>query len=180
MESIRPMIITDFEDSSVYRLQKYIYANMQKSPYLVIMINSLGGDVYNLFAMAEYLRLASIYCEVITHVPSVAMSAASALFTCGNRRFVGPKASLMIHEVATSIDGYAKDVKIEVEETEKVQQNMFSMMDENCCQKNGYFYNLVQECNTDLYLSPKDCLKHNLCTEIGVPYIDEGILYTIN
>lgn len=165
--------VNKFDDDSVADFARSFTAVVDSGqPIVPIVIDSFGGDVYSLMAMVDIIRASKV--PVATVVTGKAMSAGAVLFSCGSEgyRFVGPNATIMIHDVSTGgePDKKVEEVKADSEETTRINNRMYDVLSENCGKPVGYFMKLANaKHRVDWYLSPQDAIKHNLANHIGVP-----------
>lgn len=147
--------------------------NTSNLPIIPVIIDSFGGDVYSLLAMLDIMSTA---CKpVATIALGKAMSCGSILLACGNAglRFVGPNATVMIHDVATVSFGKIEELKSDVGEAERLNIKIFEMLNDQCNKPKGHFQKLVAEKkHTNWYLDAKEVLKHGLADHVGLPVID--------
>lgn len=137
---------------------------------LPVVIDTYGGDVYALLGMVDMLQ--SLKVKVATIVEGKAMSCGAVLFSCGTEgyRFMGPNASVMIHEVSSYSHGKNEEIKSSAAESERLNNRIFALMGKNCGKSADYFINIgVGKRNADIYLSAEECVKHNLANHIGIP-----------
>jgi ATP-dependent Clp protease protease subunit len=135
-----------------------------------IVINSYGGDVYALFSMVDQINSCKV--PVATIVEGKAMSAGAVLFTCGaeGHRYIAPNATLMIHEVSSWSGGKNEEIKASSIEVDRLNERLMKLMAKNCGKKDNYFIDLVHEKrHADWFLTPQECLQHNIATVIGCP-----------
>ena len=147
--------------------------NGSNLPIIPVIIDSFGGDVYSLLAMLDIMSTA---CKpVATIALGKAMSCGSILLACGSEglRFVGPHATVMIHDVATVSFGKIEELKSDVGEAERLNIKIFELLNERCAKNKGYFQKIVAEKkHTNWYLDSKEVLKHGLADHVGLPVID--------
>ncbi len=139
-------------------------------PVLPIIIDSYGGQVYSLMSMISDIKHSRI--PVATIVQGKAMSCGAILFSFGaeGMRYMDPDATVMIHDVSSMEHGKVEEIKASAEETERLNQKIYSMMAENCGHHKDYFLDIVHEKgHADWFLEADDCKKHNLANHIRVP-----------
>lgn len=147
--------------------------NSTNLPIIPIFIDSFGGEVYSLLAMIDIMSTSTK--PVATIALGKAMSCGSVLLACGHKglRFVGPHATVMIHDVATVSFGKIEELKSDVGEAERLNIKIFELLNERCAQPKGHFQKLVaQKKHTNWYLESKEVLKHGLADHVGLPVID--------
>lgn len=164
--------VTDFNDEAA-RQFAFNFNVMQQTdqPVIPIIIDSAGGEAYSMFAMVDVIRAAKV--PVATVVVGKAMSAGAALFTCGTKgyRFVGPNATLMLHDIsADDAVGKSEEVKVGAKETDRLNHKMWRMMEKNIGKPPGYLWKMVQERgHTDWYMTAQEAKKHGIANHIRIP-----------
>lgn len=147
------------------------HAAKSKQNIIPVVIDSYGGSVYALLSMIDAIE----HCElpIATIVEGKAMSCGAVLFTCGaeGHRYVGPHATVLIHDVSSFAWGKEPDVKASAEETTRLNKLIYKKMAQNCGHENeNYFYDIVtQKRGADWFITPDECLKHNIANHIKIP-----------
>lgn len=166
--------IENFDSYSI-KLLEYSVAEAKriKQKALPVNIFSYGGDTDAFNSMVTILKNSGL--EIITMVKGRAMSCGAALFACGDKRYIGENARLMIHQVSGGALGDSGFVKAESEEVERVNKQIFKLLNEKTGNSQGYFEKLLSEKNGgNLYLDADMALFHGLATNIGIP--DNSVL----
>lgn len=168
------VIVNDFNEYGVKCFKAdFDELNSSSLPIIPVYIDSFGGEVYSLLAMIDIISTATK--PVATIALGKAMSCGSVLLACGSKglRFVGPHATVMIHDVATVSFGKIEELKSDVGEAERLNIKIFELLNDRCGQTKGYFQKLVAEKkHTNWYLESKEVLKHGLADHVGLPVID--------
>jgi len=141
-----------------------------------VFIDSYGGFCDELVVMMDLIEASPI--PVATIAVGKAMSCGSVLLTCGasGMRFIAPTARVMVHHVASMAWGKVPDMKVAVEETDRLQQLLFTKMAKNCKKPDNYFLDILKERgNTDWYLTPAECFKHGIVDEIKIPRLETEV-----
>ena len=139
-------------------------------PLVPIIIDSYGGQVYSLMSMISDIKHSRI--PVATIVQGKAMSCGAILFSFGAEgyRYMDPDATLMIHDVSSMGWGKVEEIKASAEETDRLNQKIYSMMAENCGKHKDYFLDIVHDKgHSDWFLEADECMKHNLANHLHVP-----------
>lgn len=147
--------------------------NSSSLPIIPVIIDSFGGEVYSLLAMLDIISTA--VKPVATIALGKAMSCGSVLLACGSPglRFVGPHATVMVHDVATVSFGKIEELKADVGEAERLNIKIFELLNDKCDKPKGYFQKIVADKkHTNWYLDSKEVLKHGLADHVGLPVID--------
>ncbi len=175
----RPVIIyvNEFNDKAAKEFsQKMTLAHNTGQPIIPIVIDSYGGEVYSLLHMISEIENSSL--PIMTIAQGKAMSCGAALLSCGaeGMRFAAPTATIMIHDVAAGSIGKIAELKADVKEAERLNQKIFSMMDKNCKQQDGYFIKKVKDRDrADWFLTAKRARKLNLVNHLRVPTLTMDI-----
>lgn len=146
-------------------------------PFVPVVIDSFGGSVYGLLDMITQIQSSDL--KVITIVEGKAMSAGAMLFAMGHERYMGPNATLMLHDASNFSWGKVEEVKADAIELDRLNKLIFRMIAENSEQEPDFFLNMLHEKgHADWYLTPKEARKLNLCEGIGVPSIEMRVSVT--
>ena len=168
------VLVNHFDESGVKSFKSdFDELNCSSLPIIPILIDSFGGEVYSLLAMLDIMSTATK--PVATIALGKAMSCGSILLACGapGLRFVGPHATVMIHDVASISIGKIEDLKADVGEGERLNNKIFDLLDHQCGKPKGYFRKIIAEKkHVNWYLDAKDVLKHGIADHIGMPVID--------
>lgn len=160
----------DCDSAKKFAEEISIADNNDLQDIIPIVIDSYGGQVYTLLAMIDVIKSAKK--KIATIAVGKAMSCGAVLFTCGhdNLRFIGQNATLMIHDVSSIVFGKTEDIKADAVETERLDKRIYSIMDQNCGQPDGYFKQIVHEkSHADWYIDSDEAVKHRLATSIRIP-----------
>ena len=169
-----PKIVTvnKFTEESVAKFSKDLNDAIDSNQEIIpIVIDSYGGYVYSLLAMIDILEA----CDktIATIAVGKSMSCGSILLSCGTdgHRYVSPNATVMIHDVSNSTWGKAEDLKVSVNESERLKKLIFAKMARNCGHADDeYFIKIIHsKLNTDWFLNSKECVEHNLANHIKLP-----------
>ena len=168
----RVIRITTIDEEGASRLTKEVsLAHQAEQSILPVVIDSEGGEIYSLWTMVDTLESSEI--PIATIVTGKAMSAAVALFCCGapGYRFIGPHATLMIHDVSSEeVGGKSQEMKANAEETDRLNKQLYEFMEQRIGKRKGHLWRLAQKnARADLYLTPEEAVKHGIADHIKVP-----------
>jgi ATP-dependent protease ClpP protease subunit len=170
---ITPYVITvnKFNEGSARKFNLDMEkANQTGQPFIPIVIDSYGGEVYSLLGMIEQIQTSLI--PVVTIVESKAISCGAILFCMGQERYMSKHSTLMFHEVSNVSWGKSHEIETNSKHTSALNKKIFELASKNIAQPNNFIYDLVHKnANSDLYLTSTEAKKHNICTMIQVPYI---------
>jgi ATP-dependent protease ClpP protease subunit len=168
------VLVNEFSEFGVKNFKvDFDELNCTSLPIIPVIIDSFGGDVYSLLAMLDIISTA--VKPVATIALGKAMSCGSILLACGTEglRFVGPHATVMIHDVATVSFGKIEELKSDVGEAERLNIKIFELLNAKCGKPKGYFQKIVAEKkHTNWYLDSKEVLKHGIADHVGIPVVD--------
>ena len=163
--------VNEFTNKSAKEFsQKMAVAHNTGQPIIPIIIDSYGGEVYSLMNMISEIMNSDL--PIMTIAQGKAMSCGAVLLSFGDdgMRYADPNATIMIHDVASGAFGKVAELKSDVKEAERLNKKIFSMVDVNCNQPNGFFMKKLKEKDrADWYLTAKKAKKFNLVNHLRVP-----------
>ena len=112
---------------------------------LPIIIDSYGGEVYSLMAMIDLLNSSGL--EIITISNGKSMSCGAILLSIGKKRFATENSTIMIHNAHNRACGDVDKLKNTANETERLNNKAFSLLDINSNQPTGFWKNINQKSN---------------------------------
>ena len=142
-----------------------------------VYIDSYGGYVDSVILMMDLIESSTV--PVATIAMGKAMSCGSVLLSCGTEgmRFVAPTSRVMIHHMASTQEGKIPEIKVSYEESERLQKLMFAKMAQHCGKPDSYFLDILKEKgNTDWYLTPEECVSHNLANHVRLPRLYTDVI----
>jgi len=179
-----PVIINvnkfDEESAKDFR-DKMSMAHNTGQKIIPVVIDSYGGQVYSLMSMIASIKQSSL--PVATIVQGKAMSCGAILFSFGAEgyRFVDPDATLMIHDVSAGQFGKVEELKVNADESSRLNNKVYTMMARNCGKKDDHFLKQIHaKGHADWYLDAKEAKKHNLANYIRVPKFEVKISVDVN
>lgn len=133
-------------------------ADPKPREFLTLYINSIGGDLYDAFAVIDLMRSSKIPIRTIG-IGSL-MSAAFMIFVSGQKgnRVLTKNTSIMCHQFSSSYEGKEHDIKASEREVRFVKQKMLDIikdstdMDERTIKRK-----LLPP--SDVWLSAQECLE---------------------
>lgn len=130
---------------------------------VLFYINSPGGSVTHGLAILDTMDF--VKCDVRTVVMGQAASMGSLLASSGTKgkRMILPNARHMIHQVSSGTRGTAIDMKIQLEETLKLNTLLTNIYVKNT----GKTYEqLEKDMSRDCFMSAQEALDYGLADEI--------------
>lgn len=153
------------------------HAKRSKQDIVPIVIDSYGGDVYALLSMIDAIN----HCKlpVATIVEGKAMSCGAILFTCGTEghRYIGPNATVLIHDVSSFSFGKEAEIRADAEEVTRLNKHVYKLMARNCGYSDeNYFYDIItQKRGADWFITPQECKDHNIANHIRIPSMEVDV-----
>jgi ATP-dependent Clp protease protease subunit len=165
--------VNQFDEDSAKEFQQQIaQAHNTGQKIIPVVIDSYGGQVYSLMTMISAIKNAEL--PVATIVEGKAMSCGAILFSFGEQglRFMDPDATLMIHDVSSMVGGKVEEIKVSVEEADRLNNIVYTMMARNCGKKDDYFLKTVhKKGHADWFLDANQAKRRGLANQLRVPKI---------
>ena len=140
----------NFEDDSCNRIiAQLLYLDSLNNNPIRIYINSPGGSVIDGLAIIDTINF--IKSPVYTICIGLAASMGAVLLSCGEKghRTVLPHSRVMIHQVSGFTGGSLVDMKIDLEQTKRCEQDIYNILANNLdkpydeivtlCDRNNWF-----------------------------------------
>lgn len=175
----QPVIIkvNDFTEVAVTTFSKELTEAINSGqPIIPIVIDSYGGEVYSLLAMIDLIEQCKV--PIATIIEGKAMSCGAFLASCGTPglRFMGPNATALIHEVAKMAWGKLPELRASVDQAQKLNDKVFSLLNKNCNRSPGTVEELIHaNGHADLYLDAEQALTLGLIDFIRIPVLNVDI-----
>lgn len=151
------------ELSNVIVAQLLFLANEDAKADVHLYINSPGGSVYS--GMGIYDTMQYIPCAVNTYVVGAAASMAAVLFAAGapGKRYVLPHSRVMIHQPLGGARGPATDIKIEIEEMIRTQQQLYAVLARHAGKS---LEQITADCDRNNWMDAKETVAYGLGDKI--------------
>ena len=140
----------EFDNDSCNRIvAQLLYLDSLNHNPIRIYINSPGGDVIDGLAIIDTINF--IKSPVYTICVGLAASMGAVLLSCGEKghRTVLPHSRVMIHQVSGFAGGSLADMKIDLEQTKRCEQDIYHILANNLdksydeivalCDRNNWF-----------------------------------------
>jgi len=177
----RIILVNKFNEQAVKQFRdEFMDAHETGQKIIPIVIDSFGGSVYSVLAMADIIK--SSDKTVATIAMGKAMSCGAILLTCGDEgfRFASPTSTIMIHDVSMGTWGKIEEIKADSKEGERLNKLIFALMEKNCgLPKDTLLNKLRKEHNSaDWFLTPQQARKNNIVNHIKVPKLVTKVTVT--
>ena len=177
-----PIVVTKFnEDSAIKFVQDLNKKSLRDdSEPIVITIDSYGGELYSLMTMIDAIDALENRL-IITHCLGKAMSCGAVLLSVGHIRYASPHSTIMIHEASAGAVGNINDIKVDLQETERLNSIILNILASRMKLKGGV--NALKKMFTnekrDLFLTPTQAKKLKVIDRIGSPKISVTIKWEV-
>lgn len=165
------LIVNSFdEDAAKSFLQGFINAINTGQSILPVIVDSYGGEIYSLLKMIDVINDSKI--PVATVAMGKAMSCGAILLACGSKghRYASKNSTIMLHDASGGDVGKTSDVAVSAEELKRLNNKIWSFLDERSGKEPGFFKSLIHNNDhSDLFLTPEKALELGLIDHIGVP-----------
>jgi ATP-dependent Clp protease protease subunit len=151
------------ELSNVVVAQLLFLANEDQKADVHLYINSPGGSVYS--GMGIYDTMQYIPCAVNTYVIGAAASMAAVLFAAGapGKRYVLPHSRVMIHQPLGGARGPATDIKIEIDEMLRTQQQLYRVLAKHT---NKSVEQITTDCDRNNWMDAAESVSYGLADKV--------------
>ena len=127
-----------------------------------LILSSYGGDVYSMLGIIDFMQ--SFDVKVNTHCYGAAMSAAAVILACGTGvRSMSENATVMIHEGSIFEEGKVSDILKSSDHLKELHETINKILSEVSNKSREYW---AEKTKTDLYLTAKQCLEHEIIDKI--------------
>lgn len=168
------MLVEKFDQETIMPLVAQIMEyNMMEEEIrpecLTLIINSPGGSVHSAFHLIDIMKTS----EIPVHTVGQGLVASCGILTLmagdkGNRRLTH-NTSVMSHQFSWGSSGKEHELYAKVKEFEFSSQRMIEHY-RKCTKKSEKYIRKHLLCETDMWLSPEECLKHGVIDEIVETY----------
>ncbi|HLD91074.1 MAG TPA: ATP-dependent Clp protease proteolytic subunit [Patescibacteria group bacterium] len=126
----RILDIDDYIDSETVSPKIRALRCMQRKSNdpITINVNSMGGCVYNSFALYDTIRdISNSGILIRTMAYGSIMSGGSIIFLAGDERSMLINTTTMIHTINFGVEGKVKEVEIEMKESKRLEEKMIEI-----------------------------------------------------
>jgi ATP-dependent Clp protease protease subunit len=176
------VLVNKFNEEAAKKFREQIEEAVNTGQSTIpVVIDSYGGEVYSLLSMIDTINSIPSGVQVATVITGKAMSCGAVLFTFGaeGHRYMGPNATLMIHDVSSFAHGKVEEIKADAKESERLNDLIYSMMARNCGHADQkYFWKIVHDKGrSDWFLDVKEAIGHNLTNHSRIPSYTLSVKY---
>ena len=154
------------EDTITPAIKWIIYENLTSTnKTLTLYINSMGGDLYQAFALIDIMRTSKLPIRTVG-LGSI-MSAAFLIFASGTKgmRIIAPNTGIMCHQFSDAQEGKYHDIKAQIVESDYCNRRMLEILkDATGLPVNSIKSKLLPA--SDVYLTADELVKFKVADEI--------------
>ncbi len=169
----------DSDLANVIVAQLLFLANDDKKADIHLYINSPGGSVYS--GMGIYDTMQFVPCQVATYVIGAAASMAAVLAAAGapGKRFVLPHSRTMIHQPLGGSRGPATDIKIELDEMMRTQDQLYAVLAKHSGKTTEQ---ITADCDRNNWMDAKEAVDYGLADVVleSMPEADSPSLRPVS
>ena len=142
----------------IIRMRSLLEHRQDKTAPVNLMINSPGGDIYEMFGIIDYLETLDV--KVNTICRGRAFSAAAIILTCGTgTRMMSKRSTVMFHQSSSFLGGKMSDITAYLDNVKSLEKIIYGMLDERTKKDADWWKNKMR---SDMFLTAEELL------EIGV------------
>ena len=151
------------EISSIGRQMEMVAVKlgMEVPPPLHLRINSYGGSVFAAFGSIDYIMKSKT--PIYTYVDGCAASAGTIMSVCGEKRFMGENAYMLIHQLSSGMWGKYQELQDDMKNSDNLMKRVKEIYDAKTKIPKTKMDDLLKH---DLWWDAKTCLKYGLVDEI--------------
>ena len=122
-DEINDHTLTDF----IIRMRSLLMHRKDKTAPINLMINSPGGDIYEMFGIIDYIE--SLDVKVNTICRGRAFSAAAIILTCGTgSRMMSKRSTVMFHQSSSFLGGKMSDITAYLDNVKSLEVIIYDML----------------------------------------------------
>lgn len=140
-----------------------LYLNSVDNRDISLYINSPGGSVLAGLSLIDTMNF--VNSDISTVCLGMAASMGAVLLSCGTKgkRFVLPHSRVMIHSVSSGFQGHTADIKIEMEQTLKCQDDLYKILAKNCDKP---YEEIEHDCDRNFWLLGNEAVEYGIADEV--------------
>lgn len=127
-----------------------------------IVLCSAGGECYA--GLALYDRIRHSKCPICIVGTGCCMSMGFIIFLAGKYRYLFPNCILLNHQISSGQQGRLEDLKIELEECKRIEQQCLEIISERTGQTIKAIAKSIEKGNR--YITPEQALKEGIAHKI--------------
>lgn len=157
--------ITDEIDQFTVDIVDTALSEMQRESRkgITVKISSPGGETYAALAIVDLL--CSSTCHITTIGLGHVFSAATLILACGDKRLIGPRSYIMMHEASFEVSGRHSDVTDYVNQVHREEDMWAQYIAEFTAYRDKDFWK-AQAHKRDWYLDAEEAVVYGIVDEV--------------
>lgn len=159
------------EDSTKAFAEDLAKAHSTGQSVIPVVVDSYGGQAYAIMSMITEIQNCKLPVATIVEGKAMSCGAILAGFGTVGMRYVGPHATIMVHDVAGFSFGKVEEMKSDAKQIARLNKNIYKMLARHCGHKDeNHFLKMIhQRGHADWFLSAVRAKQHKLADHIKVP-----------
>ena len=134
----------------------------KKNNPINIIINSPGGDIYDMLGIIDYIETLSV--KVNTICRGKALSAAAIILACGTgTRMMSKRSTVMFHQSSSFLSGKMSDISAYLDNIKTLETTVYDLLGSKTKQDANWWKNQMK---TDFFLSPEKLVEYGVIDQI--------------
>jgi len=127
-----------------------------------VIINSPGGDIYDMLGIIDYIETLSIKINTICR--GKALSAAAIILTCGTgARMMSKRSSVMFHQSSSFLSGKMSDISACLDNIKFLETTIYKLLESRTKKDAAWWKDKMK---TDTYLTPEQLVEYGVIDQI--------------
>ena len=157
-DEITDHTLTDF----IIRMRSLLQHRKDRNAPINLMINSPGGDIYEMFGIIDYIE--SLDVQVNTICRGRAFSAAAIILTCGTgTRMMSKRSTVMFHQSSSFMGGKMSDISAYLDNVKNIEKTIYDILADKTNKDQAWWKDNMK---SDLYLTAEQLKEYNVIDEI--------------
>ena len=157
-DEITDHTLTDF----IIRMRSLLQHRKNPNDPINLMINSPGGDIYEMFGIIDYIE--SLDVKVNTICRGRAFSAAAIILTCGTgTRMMSKRSTVMFHQSSSFLGGKMSDITAYLDNVKSLEKIIYGMLAERTKKDAEWWKNKMR---SDMFLTAEELLDIGVIDQI--------------
>jgi len=164
MDDQRTIVLTgEIDERKSQQFLRYLatLSAQSQSEHITIYISTYGGDIYEMNAMHDAMRLNP--CPIHTIGIGKVMSAGVLLLAAGDRRSLTENTSVMMHQIDIDASGSVTYLSVEVSHSKTLQDAMYRLYSRYTGQS---VKQIEADLKSDKYFTASEALEYGIVDEL--------------
>ena len=127
-----------------------------------LIINSPGGDIYDMLGIIDYIDSLSVKINTICR--GKALSAAAIILACGTgSRMMSKRSTVMFHQSSSFLSGKMSDISAYIDNIKTVETTVYDLLGSKTKKDTNWWRSQMK---SDLFLSPETLVEYGVIDQI--------------